>query len=63
MATWLLAECQHCGEQIERAEQQTTSSPGWVETRSGDAGGNYDLCPANQPALVHQAKPGTVRHG
>jgi hypothetical protein len=46
--------CQHCGEQIEHLD-----GVGWVETRSGDEGGTYDICPerydeANDEHGTHQ---------
>ena len=34
--------CIHCQQPIVRMRYA-----GWVETRSGDQGGNYDLCPDN----------------
>ncbi|WP_043647945.1 hypothetical protein [Terracoccus sp. 273MFTsu3.1] len=47
--------CRKCGKRI-RFESPHT---GWVETLSGDEGGNYDLCMSNQPDLVHVPKRAT----
>lgn len=49
--------CRHCGEQIEHLD-----GVGWVETRSGDEGGTYDICPerydeATDTQGAHQPAP------
>lgn len=55
-ATRRLTTCKHCGEEIEDFGPDT----GWVETRSGDDGGYFDMCPENPKGYEegHQPAPG-----
>jgi hypothetical protein len=41
--------CEHCGQEIEFYEGNVNA---WVETRSGDDGGYYDVCPENPSGEV-----------
>jgi len=38
-----MTTCKFCGEEIEPERHA-----GWVDARSGDNGGTYDVCPANE---------------
>ena len=49
-----LPTCKHCGQEIEYYGGNVNA---WVETRSGDDGGYYDICPENpsgEPDAGHE---------